>query len=222
MQTNIDTVYQPDYFYDVTAGVGQFNGSLVAPYIQQQQQIEPDYKLKILTYSTQASVYNFVANPVHAVSQQPINCTEASCASYLFTGGLDLATPWPPTVYPSASVIKLAKIPSRQVDFRRGLAEGDVFEESDCSTYSDNSTIIAGRLCVAPSRTNNSFIAGRSDSDPLSSRANCSKVSLRALAVSTMADAYQVLMTGDQNYPTLRLPSQSSAVKPQSSPRAQI
>ncbi|KAF4609463.1 hypothetical protein G7Y89_g15853 [Cudoniella acicularis] len=63
---SLATSFDPIYKYNVTAGVGQFNGSYVISYLQHLQDLEPDYPYIILPYNMLAIAYNLVGNSMHA------------------------------------------------------------------------------------------------------------------------------------------------------------
>ncbi|KAL3477565.1 hypothetical protein BJX99DRAFT_257378 [Aspergillus californicus] len=164
--TSIGVKYGSVFDYQVTAGVGQFNGSYVRPYVQLLQDRNPNYPWTIVPYSMQAIVYNLVINPIHSIGSTPSpvsECTEDDprCDSYLLPGGLFTATPWPPTNHPEAPMIQMVDVPSCQVDFKAGLNEADAFLGEDCTVFGANATLASIKFCVSKSRTvNGSFAAG--------------------------------------------------------------
>ena len=163
VQTSFETRFRAVEQYNVTAGVGPFNGSLVVPYISKQQRLQPNYLAKIMPYSTLAAVYNLIVNPMYSIVQQPVGCFGNNCSSYLMTGGLLLTTPWAPSRHYSSPMIILKDVPSRQFDFEQEILPNNFFQEEHCSTYSDNGmTIIAMKFCARHSpRVPGSLVAGR-------------------------------------------------------------
>ncbi|KAI1967016.1 hypothetical protein LOZ58_000509 [Ophidiomyces ophidiicola] len=160
--TSLATGYDALYSYNVTAGVGQFNGSFVEPYLQKLQNLTPEYPYRIISYTTLSTAYNLVVNPMHSVIIPPISCKEDGCDSYLLSGGLVMTTPWPPTDHPSHPVIQIYNVPSTQIEFRRNIDEGESFLNDDCTMFGDQSSLIGIKLCLAHSRkVNGSVIAGK-------------------------------------------------------------
>jgi hypothetical protein len=159
--TSLVTNYQSSFVYNITAGIGQYNGSFVEPYLEKLQSHGGNSTQKVLPYSSLARAYNLVSNPIHTVSMPPIDCTGEGCYSFLMTGGLDLTTPLPHMESPSSPLVEIPEVMGRQIEYQMGLADGDVLGESDCTMYSDDITIIAIRFCLAESRVNDgAFIAG--------------------------------------------------------------
>jgi hypothetical protein len=148
--------------YSAIAGIGPFNGSLVVPYIQRLQKIQPNYPLKIMPYSTIAVSTTLMSNPLYSLEHLPIACQEESCQSILMSGGAIQATPNTPPGYSDPEVIVIKDVMSRQLEFQQGIPPGDTFKNKDCVVYNDNATIIAMQLCVKESTTSpGSIIAGQ-------------------------------------------------------------
>ncbi|KAL4994396.1 hypothetical protein BDV10DRAFT_189064 [Aspergillus recurvatus] len=163
--TDIGAVYEPVFNYEVTAGVGQFNGSYVGSYIEllQDRETGSGYSYTVVPYWMQAVVNNLVTNPMHSVAGRPVPagaCVEHECDSYLLPGGLIGASPWPPTNHPSAPMVRMDDAPSVQLDFAAGL-RGHSFSEDECTVFGGNNTVVGISFCVADSQTvNGSFAAG--------------------------------------------------------------
>jgi hypothetical protein len=163
VNTSFDAAYRSDFTYNVTAGVGQFNGSYIHPYIEWLQSREPGTRLKILPFSTQTQACNIIANPNYSTAQSPIGCTGSLCQSYLLSGGLLMTTPWPPTNRAGSPSVVVKNVISQHIEFQEEVEPGVLFQEDDCSSYSDNgTTLIAMKFCIAPSRTSeNSLGTGK-------------------------------------------------------------
>ncbi|KAL3481487.1 hypothetical protein BJX99DRAFT_253411 [Aspergillus californicus] len=161
--TSVGITYAPVFSYPVTAGNGQFNGSTVQPYIDLLQGRDKGYEYTIVPYWMQAAVNNLVATPMHTAAGYPVPvaaCAENECDSYLLPGGVIGATPWPPTNYSSAPVIRMNDVPTVQLDFSPGL-NGHLFSKDECTLYGSNDTYVGIRFCLADSRAyNGSFAAG--------------------------------------------------------------
>ncbi|KAI9766721.1 MAG: hypothetical protein M1840_006365 [Geoglossum simile] len=161
VKTTLATAHDPIHTYDATAGVGQFNGSYVKPFFEKLQNPNPEYRYRVMPYSIHAIVYNLVVNSLYSTVSPPINCEGRNCDSYLLTGGLIMATPLPPTIYPSYPLILIHDVPASQLEFRRGLSDEDTFSEGDCTVYGSEGFLIGVRFCVANSRVaHGSLIAG--------------------------------------------------------------
>lgn len=162
VNTSLVTVYEPSFTYDLLAGVGQFNGSYVGPFIEHYQVQEVNKSIEVVPYTSLAPSYNLVSNPIYSIGSEPINCTEDDCESYLLTGGLALARPWAPTNYTHDPVIVIKNVLGTQIDFQPGFAPGEILEDSDCDLFYQEPYLIAIRLCVAQSRgSQGSYIAGQ-------------------------------------------------------------
>ncbi|KAL6232432.1 hypothetical protein BDW75DRAFT_242960 [Aspergillus navahoensis] len=165
--TDIGVAYVPVFDYEVTAGIGHFNGSYVGSYIELLQDREREagsgYPYTVVPYWMQAVVNNLVTSPMHSIAGRPVPvgaCIEHECDSYLLPGGLIGASPWPPTEHPSAPVVRMDDAPSVQLDFAAGL-RGHSFSEDDCTVFGGSITVVGIRFCVAESQTvNGSFAAG--------------------------------------------------------------
>lgn len=171
------------YTYNVTAGVGPFNGSYVGSYIQGLRDLAPDYKYQVVPYSNLAIVYNLVVNPMHSLVSPPINCKGNLCDSYLLTGGLVMTTPWPPTNYSEHPVVEVYKAPATQIDFERGLHQGDSFSNADCSVFGADGFLIGIQLCVAESHVaSRSYMAGKCMDLACESRKSCRSIPIPGLS----------------------------------------
>jgi hypothetical protein len=152
VDTDLTTAYITTGTYNVTAGVGVFNGSYVRPFINKFQELNPGYQYTVVPYSLLAIVRNLVVNPMHSIVTQPIQCNTAVCDAYLLTGGLVMTTPWPPTTQAQSPMVIVDPAPATQIEFQRGIPRVDRFEEGDCDIFGGEGVLIAMRLCVAKSR----------------------------------------------------------------------
>ena len=87
VKTSTTIAYYKLSTFDVTAGTGRFNGSLVEPLVAEYEQQIP--------FGVLASTYNFVTNSQFSVTFQSPSCPESSsqCDSYLLPGGTYLMYP---------------------------------------------------------------------------------------------------------------------------------
>lgn len=162
VQTSVGVEYTPVYTYNVTAGLGPFNGSYVSSYISQLQNLVPEYNFTVVPYTVFAIVYNLVVNPMHSLVSRPIRCQGIDCDSYLMTGGLLMTTPWPPINHVDLPTIQIYNVSGIQIEFERGLPSGDGFVDTkDCSVFGADGFLIGMELCVTKSKVNpGSMIAG--------------------------------------------------------------
>ncbi|KAI9158772.1 hypothetical protein HJFPF1_06770 [Paramyrothecium foliicola] len=150
--TSLITVYDTSHSYEVTAGVGAFNGSLVEPFKEFLHSLAPKYTYETLPYTYFAAAYTLVVNPLISTVSQPVNCQPDDCASYLLSGGLMMVAPWAPQAYPDYPMIKVAHAPSIQIDFTRTAKDG--FEDVECDDFGEDGTAIGIRLCLAEEQSN--------------------------------------------------------------------
>ncbi|KAL5343520.1 hypothetical protein BJX70DRAFT_394076 [Aspergillus crustosus] len=144
-------VYEHVLDYNVTAGVGQFNGSYVHEYIGNLQNREAGYPYTVVPYWMQAIVNNLVTSPMHSVASIPV---PVAARTYQHES---LA----PTDHPSAPVIQITNASSTQLDFRNDINQEDPFSGEDCNVYGADTSWVGIRFCVSTSTTaNGSFAAG--------------------------------------------------------------
>ena len=162
-RTQLMTVYKSVQTYNVTAGVGQFNGSYVAPYLQQFQTTNPGYEYTVLPYSTIVTASGLVVNPMHSTAISPVTCDKGrTCHGYLISGGLIMTTPWPPTNWTSYPVVTIQKVPAIQIDFINGLYNDSFVDSEDCTVFGADEFLIGMKFCLANSRSSpGSVIAGK-------------------------------------------------------------
>jgi hypothetical protein len=156
------TAYDSGHTYDVTAGVGQFNGSYVTRYLEAIKAVEPSYKYQVVPSTVLATSYSMVWNSLHVISGAPIGC--ASCDAYLLSGGVTLTTPWIPQGFDSYPLVNVDNAPASQVQFERGMAKTDGFSDENCSLYGGTGNIKLGmKVCINKSKASEgSYVAGMS------------------------------------------------------------
>jgi hypothetical protein len=112
-----------------------------------------------------AMSYNLVGNSMQATISGAIDKScgsiDSPCDSYLFTGGLSMTTPWPPTGYSSYPLINIYNLPATQIEFKRGINNSHIFSNSECAVYGSDGTIVGVRLCISEdSQISGSYLAG--------------------------------------------------------------
>lgn len=162
-RTRLAIVYDSVKSYNVTSGVGQFNGSYIPEYLQQFQDTNSGYNFAVLPYSTVVTAANLVVNPMHATAIAPTTCKEGMvCSSYLLSGGLMMTTPWPPKDFPSSPVISVKDVPCTQIDYVRGIHDDTFDDAKDCTTFGGQGFLIGIKFCLARSQAAvGSLFAGR-------------------------------------------------------------
>ncbi|KAK8101432.1 hypothetical protein PG999_011806 [Apiospora kogelbergensis] len=148
VNTTSVTVYDTGLIYNVTAGVGRFNGSLVQPFKTFLHTIQPGYPYETIPYNYIASVYTLVLDPLLSTVAETQQCSVKPCVSYLITGGLTTVIPWVPRDYMDYSLVKVEKAPSIQADFTGPLPNNIVFSDSECDTFGQDGILIGIRLCL--------------------------------------------------------------------------
>lgn len=138
--------------YNVTAGVGPFNGSLVQPFRDFLHTLAPTYQFETLPYSYFAGAYTLVINPLVSVVAETRGCSDNLCASYILSGGLEMVIPWVPQGYDDHSMVMVKNAPSIQVDFTGPTMER--FNESDCDVFGETRVAIGIRLCLSQTPSN--------------------------------------------------------------------
>ena len=143
----------------MTAGVGQFNASLVDPSMALYE--------GAVSYGVLALAFDLVGNPELSIELDPVNCTTDQCESYLFPGSLETITPWAPTEHADAPVVQIDSSPASQMEFRKGIANGDGFLASDCTVYGSEDVPVGVSFCLAQSQVlPGSYIAGMLHTPP--------------------------------------------------------
>lgn len=153
------------YVYEVTAGVGGFNGSYVAPYLDGLQNSQPGYGHTIVPFDLMATSYGLIGDSKQTIIAEPADefcgSVDDPCDSYLLTGGLLLTTPWAPTNYSSYPFINIYDLPATQVEFQRGIISDYVFSNSECAAYGANGILVGVRLCISNNpQQDGSYLAG--------------------------------------------------------------
>ncbi|KAI1121597.1 hypothetical protein F5Y10DRAFT_271913 [Nemania abortiva] len=153
-RTSTTTVYDTAMTYNVTAGVGPFNGSYVQPFLDYLTTLSPpEYPYQILPYTYFAPAYNLVITSLYSNGVPPVRCSGSDdCFSYLLSGGLELATPWAPLNLSNYPLVKIKSVPTIQLEFTRLRTES--FVDSDCQILGDPNGSIGVRLCIAQASDN--------------------------------------------------------------------
>ncbi|PMD53218.1 uncharacterized protein K444DRAFT_703764, partial [Hyaloscypha bicolor E] len=150
LKTELIIEYDPVHTYEVTAGVGAFNGSYVHSFLEGLQSSQPGYVHTIAPFILMAMSYNLVGNPMQATIAESINkscgSTDSPCDSDLFTGGLSMTTPWPPMGYSSYPLINIYNLPATQIEFTRGIKNSHSFSNSECAVYGSAGVLVGVRL----------------------------------------------------------------------------
>ncbi|KIW23718.1 hypothetical protein, variant [Cladophialophora immunda] len=153
-RTRLVVEYESVKTYNVTAGVGEFNGSYIPEYLQQFQDTNAGYNYSVLPYSTVVTASNLVVNPMHSTAIDPVICASGRvCHGYLMSGGLIMTTPWPPTDYPSYPVVTIRDAPSTQIDFVRGIHNDTFVDSEDCLVFGADGFLIGIKFCLARSQS---------------------------------------------------------------------
>ncbi|KAJ5746569.1 hypothetical protein N7520_011751 [Penicillium odoratum] len=132
VNTSATTSYYPINTFDVLAGTGPFNGSLIGPFLEEFNTTIPYFAI--------AGSYSFVNDPAFSISIEPSSCAGemTPCNSYLFPGGIYLMWPQLNSSMPVDTVISIENAPAMRVDFAKGLSSNDnFFLAADCTTYGD-------------------------------------------------------------------------------------
>ncbi|KAF2122772.1 hypothetical protein BDV96DRAFT_639340 [Lophiotrema nucula] len=159
IRASVITAYDVTQTYDVTAGVGQFNGSYVSSYLDMLKGINPEYNYTIVPSEHLLNSYSLVGSSMHSMSVHPTSCQ--TCDSYLLPGGIYMTTPWPPEGHEEYPLIDINDAPALRVDFERGMDAKDGFTDEDCSTYGSPPFLIGIKLCVSKSNAfPGSLVAG--------------------------------------------------------------
>ncbi|KAG4439159.1 hypothetical protein IFR05_005358 [Cadophora sp. M221] len=152
LKTSLRTEYDPVYTYEVTAGIGAFNGSYVRSFLDDLRNSQPGYNSTIVPFNLMAMSYNLVGNPMQATIAKPVDdsCGDVTnpCDSYLFTGGISMTTPWAPTDHPSSPLINIYDLPAVQFDFKRDIGNIHVFSDNECGLYGSDGTLVGVRIYV--------------------------------------------------------------------------
>ncbi len=141
--------------YNVTAGIGAFNGTLVQPFFANLKTLIPGDPYTILPFQYFAAVYILVINPLISTISSPVQCLGDSCVSYLLSGGLSQSEPWDPTTFidyqMDYQMARVKNTPSVQIDFSSSVS--DIFVDADCDQFGSSNSPIAMRFCVVNDET---------------------------------------------------------------------
>ncbi|KAH8690821.1 hypothetical protein BGW36DRAFT_432603 [Talaromyces proteolyticus] len=143
INTSTMTSYYPISTFNVLAGTGPFNASLIGPFLQQFNTTIPYFAL--------ASSYSFINNPAFSISLEP-SCSGSMtpCDSYLLPGGIYLMWPQLSGNVSDGSVVSIQNAPAMRIDFTEGLGSDDnFFSASDCTVYGDG--LAAVNFCLSES-----------------------------------------------------------------------
>jgi hypothetical protein len=135
--------YRPGVTFDVTAGIGAFDGSLVPAVLANLGGTLPAGLI--------ADDSELLADTEYTIHAEPVTCNAAdsSCSSYLLPGGLGSITPWPPSSDEEYPVIEIFNAPALQVEIMDHVSES--FSSSDCSVFGVVGDPLTVEVCVAQS-----------------------------------------------------------------------
>jgi hypothetical protein len=141
---SVTTVYESTSQYPVSAGIGQFNGSLVQKTI--------DTANGYVSYWILASTYGIINNPEFSIPSNPISCgtNTTDCDSYLFPGGIQTVFPSLNSSDPNPYII-IYDSPAVQMDFIEESDLFDTFSIDECILYGNESSKVGIKLCIKPS-----------------------------------------------------------------------
>lgn len=158
--TTDNTVYETAMSYNVTAGVGPFNGTLVRPFLDFLGSLAPDYPYTTVPYSYYAMAGSLVTNPTFGTVAEPVHCRGDGCYSYLLSGGVEMAIPGVPHGYTEYPLVRIADATAIQMEFTE-LKNSPGFDKDDCSVYGAPATPIGIELCLAQRPNLGGLQAGR-------------------------------------------------------------
>ncbi|KAK8099580.1 uncharacterized protein PG998_012821 [Apiospora kogelbergensis] len=142
------TIYETALNYNVTAGVGSFNGSYVHPFLDYLKSLAPDYPYTTLPYSYYTLAGSLVTYATLASVADLIYCRGDGCFSYLLSAGLELTLPRVPQGYSDYPLVRVVEIPTVQVEFAL-LGPHEQNTNHDCTVYGAAETSIGIELCLA-------------------------------------------------------------------------
>ncbi|KAH6687226.1 hypothetical protein F5X68DRAFT_9182 [Plectosphaerella plurivora] len=149
LQTSTVVVYDTAHTYDVTAGVGPFNASLVAGFMDYMNATSAGYNFRVLPYTYYSVVNNLITNPIYSSVAAPIDCDGSECTSYIFSGGIFMTSAWQPSGYRDHPLLKVSNLPAMQLEFDNHPT-GSNFTDVDCDLFGDETARIGVRLCLSP------------------------------------------------------------------------
>jgi hypothetical protein len=153
VRTSEIVAYRPGLTFDVTAGIGAFDSSLVPRILAAWEGTLPA--------GTISSDLEMLADTEFTIRTDPVSCdaADSSCSSYLLPGGLNSITPWPPSVDKEYPVIEIFEAPALQVDIVGNVTES--FSSSDCSVFGTTAVSLSVEVCVAQSVVSHGSIIAR-------------------------------------------------------------
>jgi hypothetical protein len=145
--------YRPGVTFDVTAGIGAFDGSLVPGILASWGGTLPAGVI--------SGDLELLADTEVTIRAEPVTCDAAdpSCSSYLLPGGLNSITPWPPFIDEEYPVIEIFEAPALHVDIVGNVTES--FSSSDCSVFGTAAVVLSVEVCVAQSVVSHGSIIAR-------------------------------------------------------------
>ena len=161
INTSVTTVYKAEFTYPALAGVGPFDGTLVAPFLDFLKSGTGGLTAIPIPYSMTALTHNLIVNPQHSISSPHKSCNaDLACDSYTLPGGLatanhnfgDSDNMLPPTNRTDLPAITLGSVPATRIDFHRGILPNDTtLTLSNCDFFYQQPYLIALYFCLAPS-----------------------------------------------------------------------
>ncbi|KAK3395199.1 hypothetical protein B0H63DRAFT_556259 [Podospora didyma] len=150
VNTSTVTVYDTAHTFNVTAGVGPFNSSLVDPFVKFIRSLAPQYPYQVQPFSYIAWVYILLLNPLTSTVASPVRCPgEGGCTSYLLSGGLSMVAPWVRQGFDDHTLVKIANAPAVQLDFTGPV--DSAFGDADCDGFGQSGVKIGIRFCLSQS-----------------------------------------------------------------------
>jgi hypothetical protein len=159
VQTSTVVVYDTAHTYDVTAGVGPFNASLVQGYMDFLNATPVGYDYRVLPYTYSSVVSNLVTNPIYSSVAAPIACSGPECTSYILSGGIFMTSAWQPSGFRDHPLLKVTRVPAIQLEFNNHPT-GDNYTDVECDLFGDDSARIGVRLCLSPHQDSGAVEAG--------------------------------------------------------------
>jgi hypothetical protein len=158
VNTEAEVIYNSDFTFQLTAGTGVFNGSLVDPYLTQLIHNEQGHPW--IPNVLMVGISDFTSNPTWTIPTTPIGCSGDNCTAYLLPGGLESTTPWPPTDFPDSPIVEIVDAPAVQLEFIQGVDPSEQFLQSDCDVIGDMDYLVAVEICLKKGQKYpNSFIS---------------------------------------------------------------
>jgi hypothetical protein len=115
----------------------------------------------VVPYGLLAETYGYIKNSEFSIPAPPIHCQDSTCESYLFPGGLQSTTPWPPTDHPDSPVVEIWNAPAVQIEFENHIDSSDQFLEQDCDVIGSPDVVVGIKVCIAQSQANHGSLIAR-------------------------------------------------------------